>query len=49
MNILDFINNYKYQILLVLMILLMWRIFTENLFLILLIIVIGYFIYAENK
>lgn len=49
MNILDFINNYKYQILLILMILLMWRIFTENLFLILLIIVIVYFIYAENK
>lgn len=49
MNFLELLDKYKYQILVVLLLILLWRIFSQNLFLIVLIVLIAYFVYIENK
>ena len=47
MDIFGFINRNKYKILFVLVLILLWRIFSENLFLIVLILGIFLFYYPE--
>ena len=47
-NINELFNKYKYHILIILIIILLWRILQENLFLIFIIAILGYIIYKEN-
>lgn len=47
MTIVEFLDKHKYKILVLLLLLLLWRVFTQNLFLIVLIIVFAYFVYSE--
>lgn len=48
MTVVEFADKHKYKILLILVLLLLWRVFTQNLFLIVLIFAMIYFFYTEN-
>lgn len=46
-NIVNFLDKHKYKILILLLLILLWRIFSQNLFLIALVIIFAYFVYTE--
>ena len=48
-KVLSFIDTYKYQILVVLVLILLWRILAQNIILVLVIVALVYFIWKENK
>jgi len=45
----NFLDKYKYHILLILILLLLWKVFTQNFFLVIIIAVIVYFVYSEYQ
>ena len=48
-KVLSFIDTYKYQILVVLVLILLWRILAQNIILVLVIVALVYFIWNENR
>lgn len=48
-KVLGFIDTYKYQILVILLLILLWRVLAQNIILIVLIAVFVYFIWKENR
>lgn len=46
-NIVNFLDKHKYKILILLLLVLLWRVFSQNLFLIVLVVIFAYFVYAE--
>jgi hypothetical protein len=48
MDIIGLLNQYKYQILILLVIILLWKFLAQNIFLILFVCCFCYFIYYEN-
>ena len=48
-KVLNFIDTYKYQILVILLLILLWRTLAQNVILVLIIIVLVYFIWNENR
>ncbi len=48
MEIKEFLNKYKYKILIILLIIFLWRILSQNFILVILIACIFYFIYSEK-
>ena len=49
MEIKEFLNKHKYKILIVLLIIFLWRILSQNFMLLILIACIAYFIYSEKN
>lgn len=49
MAVLEFLDLHKYKILILLLLILLWRILSQNLFLIVAVAVLLYFIVMENK
>ncbi len=48
-KVLGFIDTYKYQILVILLLILLWRVLAQNIILVVLIAVFVYFIWKENR
>lgn len=48
-KVLGFLDTYKYHILVILLLILLWRAISDNVILVLIIAVILYFVWKENR
>lgn len=48
-QIVGFLDTYKYQILVILLLIFLWRALSQNIILVLIIAVLAYFVWSENR